>query len=556
MKESRRMVITLALGLGLTLALLWLLGDGLPIVHAVDFTVDVTNDENDGSCLPGDCSLREAIIAANGNDQADTITLGNGTYTLTLTGAGEDAAATGDLDVTETLSITGAGPDATIIDARGLSDRVLHILASNVVISGVTIHNGSGVDQGGGILNEATLTLINSMVISNSASDGGGIFNDGGVLKLTNSTIISNTADESGGGIKSDNGGMMELTNSTVSDNIAVMVDGGGIDNLGTAQLTNSTVSGNTAGHDGGGIDNWTDCTVELTNSTVSGNTASHDGGGIFNTGGVVTLTGSTVSGNTADVSGGGVKNDNGGMVELTNSTISANCAITDGGGIDNFQGGVVKLTNCTVSGNSAGRDGGGIDNWGEEDGIWGYSTVDLTNSTVSSNIAGFGGGIANQGAVQLANCTISSNTAYTMGGGINNFFFRTVELTNTIVASQTFGADCGWDPVTSFGYNLDSDGTCNFTATGDITNVNPFLGLLKNNGGDTETHALLPGSPAIDHIPNGVNGCGVVPLNKDQRGKTRPVDGDDNDTTACDIGAFEVQLKVYLPIIFKDVYP
>jgi CSLREA domain-containing protein len=77
--RTQQLLIALALGLGLTPALLWLLGDGLPIVHAADFTVNVTNDENDGSCAPGDCSLREAIVTANGNGRTDTITLGNGT---------------------------------------------------------------------------------------------------------------------------------------------------------------------------------------------------------------------------------------------------------------------------------------------------------------------------------------------------------------------------------------------------------------------------------------------------------------------------------------------
>jgi len=554
--KTKQLFISLTLGLGLTLVLLWTLGTGS--VLAAVLNVTKFTDSNDGSCDPDDCSLREAIGAANATSGPDTVILPAGTHTLTITGVGENNNHTGDLDIAEALTITGAGPDVTIIDASGLSadpDRVLHVLTGTVVISGVTIRNGSGVPQGGGILNEATLTLINSTVVNNNADDGGGIFNDGGMVTLTDSTLSGNTAYFSGGGIKNDNGGVMTLTNSTINDNSATTVDGGGIDNLGTARLASSTVSDNSAGHDGGGIDNWTNTTVELTNSTVSGNTAGNDGGGIFNNGGVVTLTNSTISSNTTYTSGGGIKNDIGGMVELTNSTVSGNTAITqDGGGIDNFRGGMVKLTNSTVTGNTADRDGGGIDNWGEGNGEWGHSTVELTNSTVSGNTANYGGGIANQGTVQLIHCTISRNTAYTDGGGIHNFFSRAVELTNTIVASQTVGADCGGSPVTSFGYNLDSDGTCNLTGPGDITHTNPLLGPLKDNGGDTQTHALLTSSLAIDHIPNGVNCCGVVPLDKDQRGETRPADGDDDGTAACDIGAFEVQLpKIYLPIIMKN---
>lgn len=159
----RKLLTTFFLGLGLTLALVGLLARGrVPVVRADSFIVGVTNDENDGSCTPGDCSLREAIVAANGNDEADNITLGAGTHVLTITGTYEDACATGDLDITDTLTIQGAGPGNTIIDASGLiSDRVFHIHSTTgtVVISGVTIMNGNG-GHGSGIYNDnANLTL-------------------------------------------------------------------------------------------------------------------------------------------------------------------------------------------------------------------------------------------------------------------------------------------------------------------------------------------------------------------------------------------------------------
>jgi parallel beta-helix repeat protein len=572
--RAMRLAITLGLAMWFLSALLCGLREVTP-AHADSGVryVDGASGSDTTDCTNPASPCATIAYALSQADDGDAIKVAAYTYTESLT-------------LNKPVSLTGDGAEDTIIHAMS-GQRVLTItgatITNSTVISGFTITGGDMSGQGGGIAiyssslmlshnmftnNHATgygggiyvigsaaaPTLNSNQIISNSADDGGGIFNDGGTVTLADCAISSNTAYTSGGGIKNDNGGVMTLTNSTINDNSATTVDGGGIDNLGTARLVGSTVSDNSAGHDGGGIDNWTNTTVELTNSTVSGNTAGNDGGGIFNNGGVVTLTASTLSGNIAGVSGGGIKNDIGGMVELTNSTISDNIATTvDGGGIDNFRGGMVKLTKSTVSGNTAGRDGGGIDNWGE-DGTWGYSIVKLTNSTVSGNSAGFGGGIANMGTVQLIHCTISRNTAYTDGGGIKNFFTRTVELTNTMVASQTFGADCGGDPVTSFGYNLDSDNTCNLTATGDITNTNPLLGPLKDNGGDTQTHALLTGSLAIDHIPNGVNCCGVVPLDKDQRGKTRPADGDDDGTAACDIGAFEVQLlKIYLPIIMKN---
>ena len=130
--------LAVAAGLGL--------GDGLlPVARAASFTVNVTYDENDGSCTDGDCSLRDAIIIANGNGVADTITLGPNIYALTIIGVGEDYCATGDLDITDTLTIEGAGPDQTIIDASGvISDRVFDVhFAGTVVISGVTIMGGN-----------------------------------------------------------------------------------------------------------------------------------------------------------------------------------------------------------------------------------------------------------------------------------------------------------------------------------------------------------------------------------------------------------------------------
>jgi hypothetical protein len=93
---------------------------------------------------------------------------------------------------------------------------------------------------------------------------------------------------------------------------------------------------------------------------------------------------------------------------------------------------------------------------------------------------------------------------------------------------------------MTSNGYNLSSDSSCNFNGPGDLNNTGPLLGPLQNNGGPTKTQALLSGSPAIDAgNPSGcTDGLGNM-LTTDQRGMPRP---DTEDTGGCDMGAYERQ--------------
>jgi CSLREA domain-containing protein len=426
-------------------------------------------------------------------------------------------------------------------------------VSGNQVIGGGTIPEPGG--DGGGIFNsESTVTLINSVVSSNNASrHGGGIHNtidgmleltdgcvvnfntagrvdnidsggDGGgiynvwrsIVKLTNSRLIGNTAVESGsigghgGGIYNE-GGTMELGDSTVLDNNATQ--GTGIRNEGEVELTNSTVRDNHAESADGGISNKFSGQLWLSSSTISGNESGMCGGGIFSDEGTVTVINSTVSGNSTEGDGGGICNGSGGTATLTSSTISGNHAGPGGGGIYNRSGhGQVYLTHSTVSGNDA-KKGGGIYNRSE------YGQVELTHSTISKNSADD-------------------------GGGIYNFYYAAwFKLTSTIVANNSPGKDCSGHWFESNGYNLDSDGTCGLDTTKhDLPNTNPVISYLKDNGGPTLTHGLFEQSPAIDHIPRGVNGCGDAPLDVDQRGEDRPADGNEDGTAACDIGAFELQ--------------
>lgn len=243
----------------LLLGLTWLLVAGMP-VGATTFNVDRTDDVIASGCndgVPNDCSLRGAIIAANAGGGADIINLPAGTYVLAIMGRCEDAAATGDLDITAPVTIVGAGAPTTIIDASGI-DRVFDV-AADLDLQGVTIRNGDArtmtcIPDGGGIFSAPApptttavqLTLTDVAISGNRAAHGGGIDNESGsTLTIEGVTLNGNSADLAGGGLQNiATPAGATLTNATVSGNLAGT--GAGIHNEGELTLTSVTMSGNT----------------------------------------------------------------------------------------------------------------------------------------------------------------------------------------------------------------------------------------------------------------------------------------------------------------------
>ena len=377
-------------------------------------------------------------------------------------------------------------------------------------------HNGGagGAALGGGLyVNGSALTISTSAIGSDQAAGGadgaygfdgnggggGGLYNSG-TLTVTSSNLSGNTSD-SGGGIYNDSLGTLTVSRTTVSGNSAG--GGGGILNFGTLTVSNSTVSGNSA-VDGGAILNYSyfssPGTLTVSNSTLSGNTASYDGGGIYNSGtlvyhsGTLTVNNSTLSGNSA----------------------SATVSYGGGGGIYNLKG-TLTVNNSTLSGNSAtSGQSGGIFN---DD--YGSLEPTLTNVTLTANRASSGGGLYDSGSpLHLHNTLIAGN-------------FRGASGTTR---DDVFGVlDSDGD------YNLIGDGTgmtglsngVNGNQVGSASSpIDPLLGPLDDNGGPTLTHALLPGSPAIDA------GNDAYATDWDQRGPGFPrISG-----PHIDIGAFELQ--------------
>ena len=225
-----------------------------------------------------------------------------------------------------------------------------------------------------------------------------------------------------------------------------------------------------------------------------------------------------------------------------------------NGGGI--CCDGILTLNNCTLSGNASGHMGGAIM-------ILNNGIMSANNCTISGNMAGHaGGGIGKGwGILSLNNCTITGNMAGHRGGGIENVYFETATLQNTIVAgntASTYGPDCSGGGFVSSGHNLIGDtADCGITPMpGDLLDVDPRLFVLVGSPG---YHPLRPGSPAIDACdPAGCIDHMGNPLTTDQRGTPRPLDGDGDGDAFCDIGSYEFDpehpiVQVYLPVVLRN---
>lgn len=274
-------------------------------------------------------------------------------------------------------------------------------------------------------------------------------------------------------------------------------------------------------------------------------------GGAVFVVnGGAVTITNSTLTDNQAEF-GGAVRFYDGGQLVVKNSSFIDNLAEHAGGAIlVESQTGASPMTtviinsalisNTVVYSNPFGfGNGGAIGNFN--------GTLTLVNSTLAHNSALEGGAIIiNRGvdnSAFITNTTIVSNSA-SLGGGIlaksGSFNNGSSSIKNTIIAHNVAdtGPNCAEAKLTSNGNNIASDNSCDFNASGDLSNTDPLLGPLANNGGDTLTHAPLPGSPAINAADN--TACAANPINNvDQRGILRPQGAN------CDIGAVEANTNL-----------
>jgi CHAT domain-containing protein len=514
-----------------------ILGSGL-----LDGTATIVNVGAAGSILD---ALEVAIAGA-------TINLAAATY--------QEGEA---INIRQDVSIQGAGAGSTLIDGNNqhrvlfVDDPSVVEIGNLTILNGIDAAGGGGIDNrgtltiqssvirnnqstasGGGIYNEGTLTLNSSSVTNNQASGGGGIHSLNGTLTISNSSIEQNTA--TGANAPGVGGGILlrlgtaSITNTTIARNSASL-NGGGIGTIGPTNasitIANSTIQGNSAGSGSGGGIELVDASLDITNSTISGNTAAQSGGGIRNVG-ALTIANSVISQNIAETFwGGGIANISSTELRIDGSIISDNEA-PFGGGIDH-SGSLLTIRNSTLAGNQAtGEFGGGAigssglltidqntfnNNTANQGGALFITsnTLNLNRSTLSGNLASAqGGAIFNSaGTVNVNNSTIAFNFASGAGGGLagesDSSLGNALSLESSLITGNTASNGANISGFyTSRGNNLIG---ANGQAGADpfllgATDIVPTVPLnqilnsaLVNNGGLTQTHALVAGSPAID---------------------------------------------------------
>ncbi len=429
-------------------------------------------DTKDGTCSPSDCSLREAIDAANANVGPDTIILPAGTYYITLIeGAPENANASGDLDITGPTTFIGAGSAATFIEAN---NKWRHFHASvysgvDLTITGITFMNGTETADNGGCLfaQAGSVTLTDTVFTNCTGVAGGAVYKSANAATFTidNSTFTQNHSTGTGGAIFSARG--ITINNSTFTNNRtdAGAFDAGAIYVGGDSQpstITNSTLSNNFAGASGGAI--YTNGYLTASNSTFNANTAETGNSGAMYIKYDADLSFVTIDGNTAGTLGG-VSNVRAFTAPLDNATITNNSAGAYGGVFNvRAESNVLNITNSTINGNTAATYGGVL---------YTNGFVNVTDSTISNNTAngGNGGAMFVKYDVNLTRVTMEGNSAVGHGGAIHARYFASIDGSlfrdNHAIGVSSMGGALNMNAYSTSQWTVSNSTFANNTTTG-----------------------------------------------------------------------------------------
>ena len=469
-------------------------------------TITVNRYDSHWGGEDGQCSLREAIAAANLDDE------------FPFTGSGECTPGSG----ADTIVLTDH-VILTLVDHDLWGNNGLPVVTSEILIEGnnkgILRQSGAGVPpfRFFRVTNpNGNLTLKNVNLANGLSGFSGGAIRNVGRLTLIDSRLSENRAELGGGAI--DNQYKLTVRGSVLDDNSTNLYSGGAIASLGWVELFDSLLIGNDAGEHGGGIYSW-GVTLSLIRCRLEDNTAAGDGGGVLLRWGSGKIVESVLEDNSA-TRGGGIGSECS-TLRLVDSALSRNIAIGDGGGVftscPSETPSDVGVIRSTVSDNQAYYGGGGL----QID----FGLASLTDSTVSGNRVEFGpgGGLVNkEGTVTLTHSTVMNNSSSWGGAGIHNDS-GTVSVASSILADSAGGANCSGEIDDLFN-NFDDDDSCPWP--GVISLIDPNL---ADNGGPTMTHALFEGSAAIDKTFLCYQYTGEF---VDQRGGFRDL--------ACDSGAFE----------------
>lgn len=547
-----------------------------------DFTVNETTITG-GKATDGGGISNRGVLTVTNSTITDNDAYCNGNY-CSAYGGGIVSFST--LNIINS-TISGNSVDCVGTDCIAYGGGIAHITGTAILRDSYVTGNSSSMYDGG-IHNGGTMTLYNTTVSGNDATIyGAGIHNEYESLTLNNSTVSDNTLSTGfgylygGAGIVSNPETTLILNDSTISGNGLAFV-GGGILSGGDTTINRSRVQGN-GGYFGGGVA-MVGGTVSVSESTITGNQAFF-GGGILDAYGSLVVNQSTINGNYALV-GAGIGagysfsfrsapppiNPEANNGRTRNGWITPALSADVAKKFPKLQGNLSKPVRQLPKFAGHQHRAGTHAKLAPQDGCSECpppAQIGIVNSTISGNTAVVaGGGVANAyGIINMYNVTVTNNTATDgsgngKGGGIANTYYGQVTLARTIVSgnsADTYNEIDNYDgTITGANYNLfGHSGETNaqafygftpsgsdITATSDGTMPTALAAILNttlgNNGGPTQTNALVANSPAIDQAPSA--DCVPPPTNNvDQRGAARNFDGNNSPSSnECDIGAYE----------------